>query len=422
LGLSTNSRSYTRQFSVLAIALLWAILLLSLAPGAKGEAAAQPKVDEDPSGAHYVAGELLVAYEPRTSQDAEQAVVRASGGRTAKYLSGEIRLVSFPGIAQEKSQEARERALQSKLDDLRDDPGVAVADYNYIRTASLVHYPNDPQFGGQWGLKKTRFPGAWTDARGAGAKIAIIDSGIDQNHPDIGKISAQKDYVGDDAVANDPYGHGTHVAGIAAALTDNGRGVAGGCPRCELLVARVLDAQGNGTDANIIDSIGWSVRHGADVINLSFGRGKKSGVLERKINRAYANGNGAVVVAAAGNKGLTRRPTRPQYPAAYSRVIAVSATNENDKLASFSSRGNWVDLAAPGKNILSTRAGGGYEEENGTSESAPFVSALAGLLASKGKTASEIRQRMQSTATDLGAAGDDPKFGHGRINANRAVQ
>ena len=419
MNYSASLRSHARQAGILAAAVVWAILLLALVPEARGEAAAQPKVDEDPSGAPYVAGELLVAYEPGTSQDAEQSVVSSSGGQTAKHLSEEIRLVSFPGVAQEKSQEGRERVLQSKLDDLRDDPGVAVADYNYIRTASSVSYPDDPQFGGQWGLKKTAFPGAWTDVRGAGAKIAIIDSGIDQNHPDIGKISAQKDYVDDDAVANDPYGHGTHVAGIAAALTDNGRGMAGGCPRCELLVARVLGANGNGTDADIIDSIGWSVRHGADVINLSFGRGQKSSVLERKINRAYANG--AVVVAAAGNKGLTREPTRPQYPAAYQKVIAVSATNENDRLARFSSRGSWVDLAAPGTNILSTRAGGGYYEENGTSESAPFVSALAGLLASEGKTASEIRQRMQSTAIDLGGAGDDPRFGYGRINADRAV-
>jgi thermitase len=402
---------------VLAVALVWAILLLSLAPAAKGEAAAQQKVDEDPSGTPYVAGELLVAYEPGTSAQTEQAVVRGSGGRTAKHLSREIRLVSFPHIERKGLAETRERALQGKLDDLRDDPGVAVADYNYIRTASFL--PDDPHFGGQWGLKKTTFPGAWNNARGAGAKIAIIDSGVYQNHPDIGRISAQKDYVDDDAVANDPYGHGTHVAGIAAALTDNGRGVAGGCPRCELLVARVLDANGDGTDADIIDSIGWSVRHGADVINLSFGRGTKSGVLETKINSAYANG--AVIVAAAGNMGLTRQPTQPQYPAAYKKVIAVSATNENDKLAGFSSHGNWVDLAAPGTYILSTRAGGGYYEESGTSEAAPFVSALAGLLASEGKTASEIRRRMQSTATDLGASGYDPSFGHGRINAYKAV-
>jgi thermitase len=420
LGSSACSRFDTRQFSVLAVALLWAILLLSLAPGAKGEAAAQPMVAEDPSGAPYVAGELLVAYEPGTSAQTEQAVVRRSGGRTAKHLSGEIRLVSFPHLGRKEPAAARERALQARLDDLRDDPGVVAADYNYIRTAAAF-LPNDPRFGGQWGLKKPAFPGAWDFARGAGAKIAIIDSGIAQNHPDIGKISAQTDYVSDDAVANDPYGHGTHVAGIAAALTNNGRGVAGGCPRCELLVARVLNANGDGTDADIIDGIGWSVRHGADVINLSFARGQRSSVLETKINSAYANGNGAVIVAAAGNEGLRSQPTLPQYPAAYGNVIAVSATNQSDGLASFSSRGSWVDLAAPGTDILSTGAGGGYYKESGTSEAAPFVSALAGLLASKGKTASEIRQRMQSSATDLGASGFDPKVGHGRINARRAL-
>jgi thermitase len=418
LGFPKDSHLDTRQVCVLAVALLGAILLLSFATGAKGETTTQPKVDETPSGATYVAGELLVAYERGTPENAEEAVVRGSGGRTARHLSGEIRLVSFPRVERKEPAPARERALRGKLDDLRDDPGVAAADYNYIRTAASF-LPNDPRFDTQWGLKKPAFPGAWDFARGAGAKIAIIDSGIAQNHPDIGKISAQVDYVSDDAVANDPYGHGTHVAGIAAALTNNGRGVAGGCPRCELLVARVLNANGDGTDADIIEGIGWSVRHGADVINLSFARGQKSSVLETKINSAYANG--AVIVAAAGNEGLRSQPTLPQYPAAYGNVIAVSATNQSDGLASFSSRGSWVDLAAPGTYVLSTGAGGGYYKESGTSEAAPFVSALAGLLASKGKTASEIRQRMQSTATDLGASGIDPKFGHGRINARRAL-
>ena len=115
---------------------------------------------------------------------------------------------------------------------------------------------------------------------------------------------------------------------------------------------------------------------------------------------------------------------QPQYPAAFQKVIAVSATNENDRLASFSSRGGWVDLAAPGTNILSTRAaieGGGYGDESGTSEAAPFVSALAGVLASEGKKAGGIRKRMQYTAADLGPASDDPRFGHGRIDANKAV-
>jgi thermitase len=413
LGLSANSRLDTRQFSMLAVALLWAILLLSLASGAKGEAVAQSKMDEDPSGAPYVAGELLVAYEPGTTESAEQAVVRGSGGLTTEGLPGRMRLVSFPGIAQEKSREARERGLQRKLEKLRDEPGVEAADYNHIYKATS--YPDDPRFGGQWGLKRTAFPGAWIDARGTGARIAVVDSGIDRNHPDLGiKIAEQENYVADGAGIRDLFNHGTHVAGIVAALTNNGKGVAGGCPACKLLIARVLDARGDTTASTLVSGIDWSANNEADVINLSLD-GPDNAAVEEAVNNARANGT--VVVAAAGNMGTTT----PRYPAAYEKVIAVSATNGNDGLAGFSSRGSWVDLAAPGTNILSTGAGGGYIEKDGTSQSAPFVSALAGLLASQGKTASEIRQRMQSTATDLGTSGDDPKFGHGRINANRAV-
>jgi thermitase len=413
MGFFANTRSDARQVCVLAVALLWAILLLSLAPGAKGEAAAQPKVDEDPSGAPYVAGELLVAYEPGTSAQTEQALVRGSGGRTAEDLPGNMKLVSFPGIAQEKSREARERALQRKLERLRDEPGVEAADYNHIYTATS--YPDDPRFGSQWGLKRTAFPGAWIDARGTGARIAVVDSGINKNHLDLSaKVAEQRSFVADGAGIKDRFGHGTHVAGIAAALTHNGRGVAGGCPACKLLIARVLDATGNTNSARLVKGINWSANNNADVINISIA-GPDNDAVKMAVNDARANGT--VVVAAAGNERTTAR----RYPAAYRKVIAVSATNENDGLARFSSHGNWVDLAAPGTNILSTGAGGGYYEDSGTSEAAPFVSALAGLLASRGKTASEIRQRMQSTATDLGASGDDPKFGHGRINADKAL-
>ena len=242
------------------------------------------------------------------------------------------------------------------------------------------------------------------------AKIAMLDSGIDQDHPDLsGKIAGQYDFVEDDAVANDPYGHGTQVAGIAAALTNNGRRVAGGCPRCKLLVARVLDANGVTTDSQVMAGIHWSTKNGADVIKLSFGGSTPSYFFR------------AVVVAAAGNE---ENSSAEQYPAAYDAAIAVSATDKYDRFAYFSSRGDWVDLAAPGTAILSTRAtrvGEAYDKYSGTSESAPFVSALAGLLASEDKTAIGIRRRMQNTAKDLGAAGDDPKFGHGRIDANRAV-
>jgi thermitase len=401
----------SRHVLAIVVALLCAALVL--VPGASGETDPQPQMDDDPQGAPYVAGELLVVYEPGTPEATEETVVRESGARTLDDLPGEVRLVSFPGIKSEASGGAREQALQRELRDLREDPRVEAADYNYIREATS----DDPRFGDQWGLTKARFPGAWNTTLGTvDERLAFVDSGIDSSHPDIGKIVAQHDFVENNAVADDDYGHGTHIAGIAGALTSNGTGVAGGCPECGLLVAKVMNAEGLATDANVVAGINWSVTNGADVINLSLGGPRKSTALQMAINGAAKN---AVVVAAAGNEGTTRR----QYPAAYSAAIAVSATTEKNKLAGFSSHGSWVDLAAPGTHILSTYPGGGYVKMSGTSMSTPFVSALAGLLASQGiYTVDQIRHRMEATAADLGPAGVDPYYGHGRIDADRAVR
>jgi thermitase len=419
-----------RQSSMIAAAILCAFLILSLAPGARGDT--RQRIDHDPTGAPYVTGELLVAYEPGVSEAAEDAVVRESGGRTLEDLPGDVRLLSFPGVKREESGEAREQTLQRELRSIREEPRVEAADYNYIREASS----DDPRFDDQWGLTKARFPGAWNTAQGTGANIALVDSGIDSNHPDIvdatppdtrSKIVAQHDFVEGDEIANDAFGHGTHVAGIAGALTNNQEGVAGGCPECGLLVAKVMDAQGGVEDADAVSGIEWSVANGADVVNLSFGGRADSEILEYAIKQASSGG--VVIVAAAGNAGTNRRI----YPAAYRATIAVSATTKRNKLAGFSSYGNWVDLAAPGVGILSTvptngcnfclrPAGTNYESWSGTSMSAPFVSALAGLLASQGMSASSIRQRMQATATDLGPAGKDSYYGYGRINADSAVR
>jgi thermitase len=394
--------------------LLWAVLLLILAPGSKGEPATRPGVDNDPEGAPYVAGELLVAYEPGTSEEAEETVVRQSGGQTVDDLPGEVRLVSFPAIRREASEAARERDLARVLGYLAHRAGVVAVDYNYLREPFLM--PNDPRLTNQWGLASTRFSGAWNEANGGGAKVAIVDSGVYAQHPDIGRIVAQRDFVEGDAVADDDYGHGTHITGIAGALTDNGKGVAGGCFGCGLIIAKVMGTGGLTTDSRIVEGINWSVTQGADVVNLSLGGPADSSVLRTAVNRAH--GRDAVVVAAAGNDGADG----PRYPAAYSKVIAVGAISADDRLAPFSGRGRWVDLAAPGTDIISTSESGGYDRQSGTSMSAPFVSGLAGLLASQGNSADSIRQRMQTTAEDLGPAGQDPRYGHGRIDAADAVR
>ena len=371
-------------------------------------------MDDDPEGAPYVAGELLVAYEPGTSEEAEETIVRQSGARTLKDLPGEVRLVSFPTIRREASEAVRERALARALGYLAHKAGVVAADYNYLREPFFM--PNDPRLANQWGLASTRFGGAWNEAKGGGAKVAIVDSGVYSEPPDIGRIIAQRDFVEGDAVADDDFGHGTHVTGIAGALTDNGKGVAGGCFGCELIIGKVMGLGGFTTDSRIVEGINWSVNQGADVVNLSLGGPADSSVLRTAVNRAH--GQGAVVVAAAGNDGVSE----PRYPAAYSKVIAVSAISTDDRLARFSNRGRWVDLAAPGTDIISTSKSGGYDRQSGTSMAAPFVSGLAGLLASRGMSADSISQDMQATAEDLGPAGQDPRYGHGRIDAAEAVR
>lgn len=211
-------------------------------------------------------------------------------------------------------------------------------------------------------------------------------------------------------------GHGTHVAGVIAAQTGNGIGIAGGCPSCRLLVAKTDGFLfGLMTDASIAEGINWSVNSGAKVINLSLGGPQRSTVLKNAIDRATSRG--VVVVAAAGNEGTSTK----SYPAAYKNVIAVAATGKRDERAGFSSFGDWVDVAAPGVDILSTYPGG-YRSLDGTSFSSPHVAALAGLLSSQGRSRPEIHRRILTTAVDRGPTGRDPFYGEGRINAAAAVR
>lgn len=403
-----------RRLVTLLAALACAALLLWFTPGAWG-APPDREIDESPDGIPYVAGELLVTYEEGASGQESDAVVQDVGARTEKKIPAvETRLISLPEIKDENEQEAREQDLEREKQALQNKPAVEEVDYNYIVEASFT--PNDPGFRNQYGLTKIRSQKAWNYSRGGGVKIAVIDSGIDADHPDIrGKIAAQKDFVDDALPAQDQTGHGTHVAGIAAANTNNRAGVAGGCPACKILVARVLGPDGSGTVADVIDGITWSADNGAKVINLSLGHyGEAVEAEENAVN--YARNKGAMIVGAAGNGATSER----FYPGAYTRAMAVSATDQNDRRAGFSNFGDWVDVAAPGVRILST-VPGSYGYKSGTSMSTPYVSGLAALISAQGYSADQVRNRIEATATDLNPRGKDPFFGHGRIDAYRAA-
>lgn len=408
------STGYSRQFLVAALAVAAALLMTWAAPRAWGEQSGGDVMDLGPAGAPYVSGELLLALNTDAEDKPVADLIKRSSASVEDTLPDlDSVLISLPWVKSERSRRMREDDLERIRQSLEKSPLVEAADYNYVRTASFT--PNDKLFGRQWNMRVPNYPQAWDKTRGGGVKIGIVDSGIAARHADLkGKVAAQRDFVNGDGKADDRVKHGTHVSGIAAAKTDNHTGVAGGCPNCKLVVAKSLGVFG-GTDRDIAKGINWTVKRGAKVVNLSLGGPGRSTVLKRAVNRAWKRG--AVVVAAAGNENTSK----PSYPAAYSRAIAVAATNRFDKRARFSNHGKWVDVSAPGVDIVSTIPGG-YRSYSGTSMSTPHVSALAGLLSSRGFSKRKIRSRITATAVDLGKKGRDPYYGSGRIDAARAVR
>jgi len=221
--------------------------------------------------------------------------------------------------------------------------------------------------------------------------MAVVDSGTDATHPDLeGRIAAQRDFLSNRAVAEDDFtGHGTHMAGIIAKGTQRFEGAASNNGWCRILIAKAFDAAtGDGSGSTVAESLRWSVDSGAWVINVSLA-GPDSEELESAVD--YAADRNVLVVAAAGNQ----RTSEPAYPAAYPNVIAVAATDGSDQLACDSNFGAWVDLAAPGKDVLSAAPDGGYRYLSGTSQASAWVAALAANLVALGHEAEEIRSHMK---------------------------
>jgi thermitase len=259
-------------------------------------------------------------------------------------------------------------------------------------------------------------------------RIAVVDSGIDASHPDLaGKVVAAANFTASNTV-QDLSGHGTHVAGTAAASFDNAVGIAGMAPLARLMDVKVLavDQTGRTTGdcADVAVGVVWATDHGADVVNMSLGG--PSPCLAMQTAVAYAASRGALVVAAAGNEGSTSR----FYPAAFSDVLSVAATTNRDQLAGFSNRGaSWVDVAAPGDGIASTLPtydnGSGainYGYLSGTSMAAPVVSGIAALIWPPTATATagrDIASRLIAAAKPITGTGID--FRYGRVDACRAV-
>jgi thermitase len=308
--------------------------------------------------------------------------------------------------------------VQAAIADLKTHPGVMYAEPNYYAYASDV-IPNDPGWVYQYNMVAIHAPAGWDWTTGSGwVNIAILDTGVDLYHPDLMyKNLPGWDFVNNDSIPQDDNGHGTHVAGIAAASSNNGIGVAGVNWGANILPVKVLNSSGGGTYANVAAGITWATDHGAQVINLSLGGSFPSLVLENAVNYAYDRG--VILVAATGNAGVGS----VLYPAAYPPVIAVAATDSTNTRASFSNYGPQVDVAAPGASIYSAFPGGGYGYRSGTSMAAPHVSGLAAILRGiPGNGPARTRMLIESTSLDLGAPGWDVYYGYGLIQMDAAIQ
>lgn len=355
-----------------------------------------------------VADRILVKPAAGVSEVGVHALLASHGAEQVGQIDRiGVRVVRVPA-------ERLERVLAA----LSHNPTIEFAERDVLAQALLV--PSDPSYPSQWHLPKIRSAEAWDLGTGQRRDIlAVVDTGVAYEHGDLkGKLLQGYNFVAGNNNAADDNGHGTLVAGAAAALSNNSVGVAGVAWQCQILPVKVLDASGSGSHSAIANGIIYAADQGARVINLSLGSSVGSRTLERAVN--YAWGKNAVLVAAAGNNGTNALV----YPAAYPNVLGVSALDSNDALPSWSSFGSHVMLAAPGVNILTTHVGGGYGYASGTSLATPLVSGVAALVvgARPELTNSEVRQVLQGTATDLGTAGYDQSFGYGRVDAYAAVK
>ncbi len=340
---------------------------------------------------------------------------------------------------------APQTSVESALKALRANPAVAFAEPDYLAVPAAV--PNDAHFSEQWGLTKIQAEQAWDTAKGSPETIiAVIDSGIQADHEDLaaqlwtnlsevpanGIDDDHNGFIDDIHGANiltrtgnidDSTGHGTQVAGVINAASNNTVGIAGMCWNCRLMVIKVMGLSGTANYSDIAAGVNYAVMMGAKVINLSLGGYSDSATLKAAVQAAAQT---AVIVAGAGNDNLST----PFYPAAYTgSVLAVAGTTSGDTKHGSSNYGSWVSVSAPGEAILTTDIGGSYNSyspQSGTSLAAPFVSGLAGLIISQhpGWSPTLARQQIQHTTDAIDSLNPPAlagKLGSGRLNAYQAV-
>jgi thermitase len=389
--MGTHRKRRNRAFSAL-VALLAASALFAVgAIGAPTEVPSQPVVSD----------QILVKFQPGSSGRATSAALQAAGAVDQQTIRGlGVHVLHVAASRRE-----------SALDALRSSPAVTYAEPDaLIAPADVV--PNDAWWGGEWGELNTRTTKAWDATGGSPAvKVAILDSGVDASQPDLqANLLPGYDFFNNDSDPVDDYGHGTPAAGVAAARSDNGIGVASYCGHCSILPVKITGSDGYASWSGMASGLTWAADQGARVINLSFAG--TSGSTTARDAIAYAHNHGAVVTVSAGNYASSAQT----YPAAYPGALPVAATTSTDTLASYSNYGSWVPVAAPGCNYATMRmsASSPFDEFCGTSSAAPAVAGIVALAFSYAPSATntQVEQALKSTAVPIGSA-----VAYGRVDA-----
>lgn len=375
------------------------------------------KVDhpEDNEGtSHYHTNQVVVKFESEPTAD-ELEQIRAEAEAVVVQEDGLAHIFESRSM----ETEALMRYFQ-KWNISYAEPHFLYVTNEETSAAYEASVPNDRLYAKyQWNLPAIETIPGWDVTRGSSdVVVAVIDTGVDTAHPDLaGNMVDGVNMINRQNAPADDVGHGTHVAGIIAALVNNGEGVAGISWYNKVMPIKVLDQTGAGTTYSVAQGIIWAADHGAKVINLSLGNYADAQFLHDAIRYAYDKD--VVLIAASGNDNTQR----PGYPAAYPEVLAVAATDSQQRKASFSNYGDYIDVAAPGVSIASTYPGNQYAALSGTSMATPHATALAALIRSANPQLknTEVMDLMRQTAVDLGTPGKDPYYGHGQIDIVKAL-
>lgn len=393
--------------TVFTVGILALILLALTFPFTRATAQKDKRAEVAPvtGEGQFVPGRVLVKFRSNIGLDHARQIVASLGAREAETLSTGIQVLDLPEQADEA---AFAHALAARAD-------VEFAELDRIVPPADIT-PNDPWFGSwEWYLTKIGAPAAWSTTTGnISIVIAILDTGVDGSHPDLqSKMVPGWNIYNNNSDTRDVFGHGTVVAGTAAAASNNSQGVASIAWNCPIMPVRISALDGTATYSAMANGLIWAADHGARIANISYKASNSSTV---RSAASYFQSKGGVVAAGAGNEAFFDTSADNPY------ILTVAATDANDQITLWTNTGNNVDLTAPGT-VFSTFAGGSYNSASGTSVSSPVVAGAAALVLSVNPSLSgaQVQNILKQSADDLGPAGWDVSYGWGRVNVGRAV-